>query len=102
MSRSIYRSTNVAALIGSALFALSRAAIAQEAAGASAPPAQTPPPSSQADRPARGLTMENVKAKFGTPSQEVPAVGAPPISRWEYPGYVVYFENDRVLHTVVR
>jgi hypothetical protein len=52
--------------------------------------------------PARGSTMESVKAKFGAPTEEVPAVGQPPISRWEYPGYVVFFENDRVLHTVVK
>ena len=51
--------------------------------------------------PARGSTMENVRSKFGAPSQEQPAVGTPPITRWEYPGYVVFFENDRVLHTVL-
>jgi len=51
--------------------------------------------------PARGSTMETVRAKFGAPSQEAPAVGKPPITRWDYPGYVVFFENDRVLHTVV-
>ena len=51
--------------------------------------------------PARGTTMESVKSKFGQPTQEIPAVGKPPITRWEYPGYVVFFENDKVLHTVV-
>jgi hypothetical protein len=56
--------------------------------------------SAAAVNPARGSTMDSVRAKFGTPSQEVPAVGKPPITRWEYPGYVVFFEYDRVLHTV--
>jgi hypothetical protein len=51
--------------------------------------------------PARGATMDSVKEKFGAPSQEAPAVGQPPITRWEYPGYVVFFEHDRVLHTVI-
>ncbi len=51
--------------------------------------------------PTRGSTMDNVRQKFGAPTQEIPAVGQPPITRWEYPGYVVYFENDKVLHTVV-
>ena len=32
---------------------------------------------------------------------KVPAVGKPPISRWEYPGFVVYFEHDHVIHSVV-
>jgi len=50
--------------------------------------------------PARGMTMEEVTGKFGAPSAKVPAVGNPPISRWEYPGFIVYFEHDHVIHTV--
>jgi hypothetical protein len=56
--------------------------------------------STPADRPARGLTMDKVEAKFGAPSRRVPAVGEPPITRWEYPGFVVFFERDRVIHAV--
>jgi hypothetical protein len=51
--------------------------------------------------PARGMTMSQVTSKFGAPSTKVPAVGNPPISRWEYPGFVVYFERDHVIHSVV-
>ncbi len=51
--------------------------------------------------PARGMTMEQVAAKFGAPVSKVPAVGSPPISRWEYQGFVVYFEADHVIHSVV-
>ena len=51
--------------------------------------------------PARGMTMEQVATKFGTPVTKVPAVGKPPISRWEYPGFIVYFESDHVIHSVV-
>jgi hypothetical protein len=51
--------------------------------------------------PARGMTMDEVATKFGTPVSKVPAVGKPPISRWEYPGFVVYFEADHVIHSVV-
>jgi hypothetical protein len=51
--------------------------------------------------PARGMTMSQVASKFGTPTTKVPAVGNPPISRWEYPGFVVYFERDHVIHSVV-
>ena len=56
--------------------------------------------SATAERPARGLTMDKVEAKFGAPSRRDPAVGEPPITRWEYPGFVVYFERDRVIHAV--
>jgi hypothetical protein len=51
--------------------------------------------------PARGMTMEEVTAKFGPPVNKTPAVGKPPISRWEYQGFVVYFEADHVIHSVV-
>jgi hypothetical protein len=51
--------------------------------------------------PARGMSMQQVATKFGTPVTKVPAVGKPPISRWEYPGFIVYFEADHVIHSVV-
>jgi hypothetical protein len=53
------------------------------------------------NRPARGMTMTQVASKFGEPTTKVPAVGKPPISRWEYPGFIVYFEHDHVIHCVV-
>jgi hypothetical protein len=51
--------------------------------------------------PARGMTMAQVASKFGDPLSKVAAVGTPPISRWEYSGFVVYFERDHVIHAVV-
>ena len=51
--------------------------------------------------PTRGMTMNQVATKFGSPVTKVPAVGRPPISRWEYPGFVVYFESEHVIHSVV-
>ncbi|HEY2634722.1 MAG TPA: hypothetical protein VGI51_08355 [Steroidobacteraceae bacterium] len=51
--------------------------------------------------PARGMSMDQVATKFGAPVTKVPAVGKPPISRWEYPGFVVYFEANHVIHSVV-
>ncbi len=51
--------------------------------------------------PTRGMSMEQVSSKFGAPATKVAAVGTPPISRWEYPGFVVYFEADHVIHSVV-
>ena len=51
--------------------------------------------------PTRGMTMDQVATEFGTPVTKVPAVGKPPISRWEYPGFIVYFEAEHVIHSVV-
>src|SRR5271165_1556829 len=51
--------------------------------------------------PSRGMTMDQVASKFGAPVTKVPPVGKPPISRWEYPGFVVYFDRDFVIHSVV-
>lgn len=51
--------------------------------------------------PTRGMTMTEVAGRFGTPVTKVPAVGNPPISRWEYPGFIVYFERDHVIHSVI-
>jgi len=52
-------------------------------------------------RPSRGMTMDRVRKKFGDPSNESAAVGEPPITSWEYPGYTVYFEYQHVLTSVV-
>ena len=51
--------------------------------------------------PTRGMTMDQVAGKLGAPATKIPAVGQPPISRWEYPGFVVYFEHEHVIHSVV-
>lgn len=52
-------------------------------------------------RPTNGQTMEQVKKTFGEPLKELPAVGNPPITRWDYDRYSVYFEYDRVITSVV-
>lgn len=55
---------------------------------------------SSVERPARGLTMTGVEARFGAPSNKHATVGAPPITRWDYAGFSVFFEHDRVIHAV--
>jgi hypothetical protein len=57
---------------------------------------------SASDRPRRGMTMDAVEARYGAPAARVAPVGDPPISRWEYPGFIVYFEYDHVIHAAVR
>jgi len=56
--------------------------------------------SEDTSRPSRGMTAANVEAKFGAPEAKIAPVGDPPISRWEYRDFVVYFEYDRVIHAV--
>jgi len=64
--------------------------------------AQEPPNSTQGmARPKRMMTMKQVRASFGEPSKVHPWVGDPPITRWDYPGYSVFFEREYVLDTVV-
>lgn len=52
--------------------------------------------------PRRGMTMRGVETGFGSPERRSATVGQPPITRWDYPGFSVYFERDRVLHAVAR
>jgi hypothetical protein len=60
---------------------------------------------SDVERPRRGDTMQSVEKKFGQPSERHAAVGGasgaqPPITRWDYPHFAVFFEKDRVVHAV--
>ena len=61
---------------------------------------------SQGERPRRGITMAEVEKQFGAPVTRHAAVGGgnphqPPITRWDYNGYSVFFENDHVIDSVV-
>ena len=53
-------------------------------------------------RPTRGMTQTSVESKYGSPSSVTAPVGEPPISRWEYTDFVVFFEHDRVIHAVLK
>lgn len=56
--------------------------------------------------PTRGMTMAQVEARFGAPAAKAAPVGGeapthPPITRWNYADYTVYFEHDHVVHSVL-
>lgn len=56
--------------------------------------------------PAKGLTMAEVVQNYGEPRTRHSAVGGssrqhPPITRWDYDGFVVVFEKDRVIDAVI-
>jgi hypothetical protein len=55
---------------------------------------------STVDRPKRGSTMAEVEKHFGAPAEKHATVGQPPITRWDYAGFAVFFEHDRVIHAV--
>ena len=95
-SRDRWRTPALALLAASALVAVSAAsARADELRVETAQSAAT-------DVPTRGMTMDKVQSRFGSPSQKLAAVGDPPITRWEYPSYVVYFEYQHVIHSVLK
>jgi hypothetical protein len=91
----------------SALFAFSLVMLLAGPAGADTLTMDTPQ-SARMTTPRRGMTMDAVRASFGNPVKEYPAVPTnegplhPPITRWDYDGYSVFFENNIVLHSVVK
>ena len=56
----------------------------------------------ESGRPTRGMTQASVEARYGAPQKTDGAVGDPPISKWHYEKFVVYFEYDRVIHAVLK
>ena len=61
------------------------------------------PPNSESGvlRPRSGTSMTQVKNRFGEPDSVKGPVGEPPITRWTYPAYSVYFEHEHVIDVVV-
>lgn len=53
------------------------------------------------ERPKTGMSKEAVEKAFGAPQVVNAAVGEPPISSWVYESFSVYFEHDKVIHTVL-
>lgn len=52
-------------------------------------------------RPTRGMSMATVEQQFGQAEQKFDAVGEPPIARWVYSEFSVFFEHNVVIHSVV-
>jgi hypothetical protein len=56
--------------------------------------------------PQRGMSMAQVQENFGAPARKHAPVGGgsrnnPPITRWDYPAFSVYFEHGHVVDSVV-
>ncbi|HVU80963.1 MAG TPA: hypothetical protein VHD89_03050 [Rhodanobacteraceae bacterium] len=61
----------------------------------------------QYNMPRRGMTMDQVRREYGAPLKVLATRGGsskhqPPIHRWEYSKYIVYFEYSHVIHSVLR
>lgn len=54
------------------------------------------------NRPLLGTNKDQVRERFGDPKDWVDPVGVPPISSWEYQDFIVYFEYNQVLHSVLK
>lgn len=52
--------------------------------------------------PQRGAAAATVRQQHGEPVTRHAAIGTPPISRWDYDGFSVYFEHDKVVHSVLQ
>lgn len=63
-------------------------------------PEQTAPAATSMAMPEKGMRMDQVKAQFGKPREVLSPVGKPPITRWVYDGYTVYFEYSYVINSV--
>ncbi len=52
-------------------------------------------------RPKNGDSMAEVEHRFGPPKAKRGPVGDPPITRWDYEDFSVYFEYEKVLTAVL-
>lgn len=52
------------------------------------------------DFPQNGLSQSTVRQQYGEPLKQHPPIGEPPITRWDYQDYTVFFENNLVITAV--
>lgn len=53
------------------------------------------------DLPRNSLSMDAVESRYGQPQEKRAPVGDPPITRWLYDDYSVYFEYQLVIESVL-
>lgn len=51
--------------------------------------------------PQTGDTMRQIEQRYGKPFETKEPVGHPPITRWVYPDFTVYFERRWVIQSVL-
>lgn len=53
------------------------------------------------ETPRTGQSMQQTESHFGQPIEKIAAIGEPPITRWRYSQFTVYFEHNKVIHAVI-
>jgi len=53
------------------------------------------------DLPQNGLTKAQVETRYGVPNEKHAPVGDPPITRWVYDDFNVFFEHNLVIESVL-
>ena len=93
-------------LIALPLFAAAFTAHADVVQMPAQPEAQVVMPPEKTQLPKKGMTMAAVTKKYGAPGDKHPPAGGdsprhPPITRWDYTTFSVFFENDHVVDAVI-
>lgn len=83
------------------LFLLSAYSVSAEVLSITDPSYTVPNDATGIIRPTRGMSMNSVAELYGQPASKAVAVGKPPITKWAYPEFVVFFEYSTVIHSVV-
>lgn len=65
------------------------------------PVGEQAPENQNLPRPTRGMSEDAVLDSFGEPLSMGAPVGQPPISKWLYENFTVYFESGVVIHSVL-
>ncbi|HEY0974299.1 MAG TPA: hypothetical protein VGE57_07380 [Solimonas sp.] len=90
------------ALLGLSLALPARADVLVLPESAAEAPAEAP-----VAKPVRGASQAQVLRAFGQPAEQYAPVGGgsakqPPITRWDYAAFSVFFERDKVVDVVVK
>ena len=97
----LYRCTQIAVVLF-ALFATGMAiADTLSMPGTTSPSSDQPRSLVSIKLPVKGMSMAQVETQFGRPLEKFAPVGTPPITRWIYRDYTVYFEYTYVVHAVL-
>jgi len=54
------------------------------------------------DLPKNGYSKSDIESRYGAPQKKHTQVGDPPITRWDYDRFSVYFEYDLVITSVLK
>lgn len=89
-------------LIPAAIFSLILCSQSLSAEEIKIPIGTQSPELNKISRPSMGMSKAQVRSQYGVPAKENAAKGKPPISSWEYADFIVYFEYDHTIDSVIK